>query len=83
VEVARLVNTGLTNAEIAERLRVSEHTVVRHMTSMLRKARQKNRTGLMAALHQERILVDGEDGPEPTGRRCLRSAELGRPRVAT
>ena len=34
-----LVSKGLTNAEIATRLRLSEHTVHRHVTSILRKLR--------------------------------------------
>jgi non-specific serine/threonine protein kinase len=37
VEVVRLVAAGLTNAEIAERLVLSEHTVHRHVANILRK----------------------------------------------
>jgi DNA-binding NarL/FixJ family response regulator len=37
VEVLALVAAGLTNAEIASRLLLSEHTVHRHVTNLLRK----------------------------------------------
>jgi DNA-binding NarL/FixJ family response regulator len=36
-EVLRLVAEGLTNAQIARRLVVSEHTIHRHVTNILRK----------------------------------------------
>ena len=36
-EVLRLVAEGLTNADIAQRLVISEHTVHRHVTNLLRK----------------------------------------------
>jgi DNA-binding NarL/FixJ family response regulator len=36
-DVLRLLAEGLTNRQIAERLMVSEHTVHRHVTNMLRK----------------------------------------------
>jgi LuxR family transcriptional regulator, maltose regulon positive regulatory protein len=36
-EVVTLVATGMSNREIAERLLISEHTVHRHVTSILRK----------------------------------------------
>ena len=37
LEVVRLIAAGLTNAEIAERLVVSEHTVHRHVSNILGK----------------------------------------------
>ena len=37
VEVVRLMAAGLTNADIAERLVVSEHTVHRHVSNILGK----------------------------------------------
>jgi DNA-binding NarL/FixJ family response regulator len=36
-EVVALVAIGMSNREIAERLVISEHTVHRHVTSILRK----------------------------------------------
>lgn len=39
-----LIVEGLTNRQIAERLVVSEHTVHRHVTNILRKLDQPSRT---------------------------------------
>ena len=47
-EVLRLVTEGLTNRQIAERLVVSEHTVHRHVTNMLRKLDLPSRTAAAA-----------------------------------
>jgi ATP/maltotriose-dependent transcriptional regulator MalT len=43
-DVLRLLAEGLTNREIAERLAVSEHTVHRHITNILRKLDLSSRT---------------------------------------
>jgi len=53
VEVLALVAEGLTNHEIAERLVLSEHTVHRHVTNILRKLRLPSRTAAasLAARH--------------------------------
>ena len=51
-EVLSLLATGLTNREIAERLVVSEHTVHRHVTNLLRKLGLPSRTA--AAAHAVR-----------------------------
>lgn len=51
-EVLRLLAEGLTNRQIAERLVVSEHTVHRHVTNMLRKLGLPSRTA--AAAHAVR-----------------------------
>jgi ATP/maltotriose-dependent transcriptional regulator MalT len=51
-EVLSLLATGLTNREIAERLVVSEHTVHRHVTNILRKLGLSSRTA--AAAHAVR-----------------------------
>ena len=47
-EVLRLVSQGFTNRQIAERLVVSEHTVHRHVTNMLRKLDLPSRTAAAA-----------------------------------
>ena len=47
-EVLHLVSEGLTNRQIAERLVVSEHTVHRHVTNMLRKLDLPSRTAAAA-----------------------------------
>ena len=59
-EVLSLVAEGLTNRQIAERLVVSEHTVHRHVTSILRKLDLPSRTA--AAVYAVRV---GLDGPPP------------------
>jgi len=51
-EVLRLLTEGLTNRQIADRLVVSEHTVHRHVTNILRKLRLPSRTA--AAAHAVR-----------------------------
>jgi LuxR family transcriptional regulator, maltose regulon positive regulatory protein len=57
-EVLRLVADGLTNRQIAERLVVSEHTVHRHVTNVLRKLELPSRAA--AAAHAVRSgLLDG------------------------
>jgi DNA-binding NarL/FixJ family response regulator len=47
-EVLLLVAEGLTNRQIAERLVLSEHTVHRHMTNILRKLDLPTRTAAAA-----------------------------------
>lgn len=47
-EVLRWVAEGLTNRQIAERLFISEHTVHRHVTSILRKLDLPSRTAAAA-----------------------------------
>ena len=47
-EVLRLITEGLTNRQIAERLVVSEHTVHRHVTNLLRKLDLPSRTAAAA-----------------------------------
>ena len=57
-KVLRLLAEGLTNRQIAERLVVSEHTVHRHVTNILRKLDLPSRTA--AAAHAVRAgLLDG------------------------
>jgi len=48
VEVLRLVAAGLTNQRIAETLALSQHTVVRHISHIFRKAGVDNRAGAAA-----------------------------------
>jgi LuxR family transcriptional regulator, maltose regulon positive regulatory protein len=59
-DVLRLLAEGLTNRQIAERLVVSEHTVHRHVTNILRKLDLPSRTA--AAAHAVRAgLLDHPD----------------------
>jgi len=52
-EVVALVAVGMSNREIAERLVISEHTVHRHVTSILRKLGLRSRAAAasLAARH--------------------------------
>jgi|RhiMetdeSRZDD1v2_1073273.scaffolds.fasta_scaffold184555_2 DNA-binding NarL/FixJ family response regulator len=59
-EVLLLVADGLTNRQIAERLVVSEHTVHRHVTNILRKLDLPTRTA--AAAHAVRTGLAGPRG---------------------
>ncbi|MDQ0111087.1 LuxR C-terminal-related transcriptional regulator [Paenibacillus harenae] len=52
-EVAKLLEQGLKNAEIAERLYLSEATVKKHMKSMLAKLNAANRTQLLKKLLEQ------------------------------
>jgi LuxR family maltose regulon positive regulatory protein len=60
-DVLRLVAAGLTNAQIAERLVISEHTVHRHVTNLLRKLGLPSRAA--AAAHA--ALLGLLDQPRP------------------
>jgi ATP/maltotriose-dependent transcriptional regulator MalT len=60
-EVVRLVAAGLTNAQIAERLVISEHTVHRHVTNLLRKLDLPSRAA--AAAHAARLGLLDEPRP--------------------
>lgn len=50
LEVAALVATGATNREIAEHLTLAEGTIKNHVSSLLRKLEQRDRTGLALLL---------------------------------
>jgi LuxR family maltose regulon positive regulatory protein len=60
-EVLCLVTEGLTNRQIAERLVVSEHTVHRHVTNLLRKLDLPSRTAA-AALAARLGLIEERPG---------------------
>jgi DNA-binding NarL/FixJ family response regulator len=71
IEVLCAVAAGRTNKQTAKLLRISEHTVHRHMTAMLRRAGETSRTGLVTRTYSAGILVMGDRGPSWSGRRCL------------
>ncbi len=57
-EVLRLLAEGITNRQIAERLVVSEHTVHRHVTNILRKLDLPSRTAAAAYAVRSGVLDD-------------------------
>lgn len=57
-EVLRLVAAGLTNRQTADRLVVSEHTVHRHITNILRKLGLPSRTAAAAYAARSGLLDD-------------------------
>ena len=57
-EVLALLAEGLTNRQIAERLVVSEHTVHRHVTNILRKLDLSSRTAAAAYAVRSGLLDD-------------------------
>jgi DNA-binding CsgD family transcriptional regulator len=55
-EILRLVADGLSDAEIAERLIVSPHTVHRHMANIRSKLRQPSRAAAVAHAAREGLI---------------------------
>jgi DNA-binding NarL/FixJ family response regulator len=56
VEILRLVAQGLSNPEIAGRLKLSEHTVKRHVANLLTKLRLTSRAAAAAYAAQQGLL---------------------------
>jgi DNA-binding NarL/FixJ family response regulator len=66
VEVARLVGTGATNREIAQRLYITEGTAKNHISKILRKLGIRDRTQLaLYAVEQGWTERDRPSGPSP------------------
>lgn len=71
VEVLCLLATGLTSRAVANRLMISEHTVIRHVTNMMTCFGAGNRLELLALAIAGGI-VDGKHWPpRPTGQLFL------------
>lgn len=52
-EIAQWIGEGRTNKEIANILKISEHTVKEHIRHLLRKTKSHTRTGILASLYQD------------------------------
>ncbi len=64
--VINFLTLGLTNKQIAGRLRLSEHTIKDHLKHVMRKTRARTRTGVLARL--------GYASAAPAKRRATRAA---------
>lgn len=52
LEVAQLITDGLTNKEVAERLKISFHTVTQHRFRLMQKAEAHNSAQLVVWLYR-------------------------------
>lgn len=68
LEVLCLLATGLTSSEAAERLLISEHTVIRHVTNMGMIVGAGNRLELLALAIIGGLIDAHHWPPKPTGR---------------
>ncbi|MBV9293555.1 MAG: response regulator transcription factor [Frankiales bacterium] len=60
LDVARTIARGLSNAEIAKELFISEWTVKTHVASILRKLALRDRAQIVIAVYESRLVTPGE-----------------------
>ena len=62
VAVARLLASGLPNKEIGEQLRISTHTVRRHLEAVYRRLKVRNRAAAITALQS--VALPAQEVPD-------------------
>ncbi|GLY69242.1 hypothetical protein Atai01_58610 [Amycolatopsis taiwanensis] len=60
-ETLKMLSRGLTNAEIAEAMFVSEHTVKTHVSNVLSKLGLRDRIHAVIAAYETGLAVPGEN----------------------
>jgi DNA-binding NarL/FixJ family response regulator len=66
-EIVRLIDEGLSNKEIAQRLYIEVRTVKNHVHNILEKLQVHNRGEAAALMRAGRPLRNGDRGPRPRG----------------
>lgn len=66
LQVARLVSSGASNRAIADRLRISDRTVARHVSNIFVKLGVSSRAAVTAYAYEHRLVPSGSVPPSPS-----------------